>query len=179
MNAGASLHRGIKVSLKQWLWGKRENDKCADFSAVMNLSYSLNRFSFLEFIEGENDFSGNQLPGIPESFFAGSIDLKAAFGLHFQIEVVSSGKIPLNDFNSRFTDPWTVLNTKAGYSVSLNKKWRVDGMISLNNIADIRYASMVVVNAPGTESRPPRYYYPGMPRWFTFTIGMNYRFLKG
>jgi len=31
------------------------------------------------------------------------------------------------------------------------------------------------VNAPGTETRPPRYYYPGMPRWVTFTIGLKYR----
>ena len=89
----------------------------------MNLSYSLNRFRFLEFIEGENDFSGNQLPGMPENYFTGSIDLKTASGFHSQIEVLSSGKIPLDDFNSRFTDPWTVINARAGYSFPLKKKW--------------------------------------------------------
>jgi hypothetical protein len=34
---------------------------------------------------------------------------------------------------------------------------------------------MVVVNAPGTATRPPRYYYPAMPRWVTFSIGLKYR----
>ena len=83
------------------------------------------------------------------------------------------GIIPLDDFNSRFTDPWTVINAKAGYSVSLKRKWGVDAMLVLNNITDKQYASMVVVNAPGTTENPPRYYYPGMPRWVTFTVGIE------
>lgn len=178
MNAGASLHKGIEVSLQQWLWGKDENKERAAFSAVMNIMYSLNRFRFLEFIEERNDFSGNQLPGIPESSFTGSIDLKTAYGFRFQLEVLSSGRIPLDDFNSRFTDPWTVLNAKGGYSVTLKKRWGIDALFGLNNITDKRYASMVVVNAPGTVARPPRYYYPGMPRWITFSVGLKYRFLK-
>jgi iron complex outermembrane receptor protein len=178
MNAGASLHKGIEVSVQQWLWGKRDNYERAPTSAVMNLSYSLNRFRFLEFIEDENNFSGNQLPGIPENYFNGSIDLKTASGLHSEIEVLSSGKIPLDDFNSRYADPWVVFNARAGYSFLLKKRWGFDAIFALNNISDTRYASMVVVNAPGTETTPPRYYYPGMPRWFTFTIGLKYRFYK-
>ena len=78
MNAGASLHKGIEVSFQQWLWGKRENLERPASSAIMNLSYSLNRFRFLEFIDGENNFSGNQLPGIPENYFTGSVDLKTS-----------------------------------------------------------------------------------------------------
>jgi iron complex outermembrane receptor protein len=178
MNAGASLHKGIEVSFQQWLWGKSENKERSASSAVMNLSYSLNRFRFLEFIEDENDFSGNQLPGIPENFVSGNLDLKLASGLYSLIEVLYSGTIPLDDFNSRYTDEWAVLNVRAGYSFALKKKWGIDAMFTINNITDTHYASMVVVNAPGTEARPPRYYYPGMPRWFTFTVALKYRFEK-
>ena len=175
MNAGASLHKGIEVSLQQWLWGKEDNSEPSSSSAVINLGYSINSFRFLDFIEGENDFSGNQLPGIPGNFFTGSIDFITAFGFHTRVEVLSSGEIPLDDFNSRFTDPWTVINARAGYSFSLKKKWGVDAMFVINNVSDAKYASMVVVNAPGTETRPPRYYYPGMPRWVTFSVGLKYR----
>ncbi len=177
MNAGASLHRGIELSLQQWLWGKRNSSDRARSSAVVNLGYSLNSFSFLDFTEGSNDFSGNQLPGIPGNNFSGSICLETAHGFFSQLEIISSGKIALNDFNSSFTDPWTVLNAKAGYLVNIQKRWAVSAMAGLNNITDMRYASMVVVNAPGTAERPPRYYYPGMPRWFTFSLGLKYRFL--
>jgi iron complex outermembrane recepter protein len=176
MNAGASLHKGIEVSLQQWLYGKRQDKKPSPLSAVMNLSYSLNSFRFLEFIEGEEDFSGNLLPGIPEKYFTGSIDLKSAIGIYSRIEVLYSSSIPLDDFNSHFTDSWAILNARAGYSFSLGKRWGFDAMIALNNLADKRYASMVVVNAPGTAERPPRYYYPGMPGWYTFTLGVKYRF---
>jgi iron complex outermembrane receptor protein len=51
-------------------------------------------------------------------------------------------------------------------------------LAGLNNVTDTRYASMVVVNAPGTPARPPRYYYPGMPRWFTLSAGVKFRFIK-
>jgi iron complex outermembrane recepter protein len=179
MNAGASLHKGIEISVQQWLWGKGKDSRPAATSAVMNLSYSLNRFRFLEFIEDENNFSGNQLPGMPENYFTGSIDFRTSSGFHSLIEILSSGKIPLDDFNSRFTEPWTVINVRTGYSFWFNKKWGTDAMVSINNITDARYASMVVVNAPGTEAHPPRYYYPGMPRWFTFSLGLKYRVFKG
>jgi iron complex outermembrane receptor protein len=175
MNAGASLHKGIEISLQQWLWGRRDKGVNVSSSAIMNLSYSLNSFRFLDFIEGENNFSGNKLPGMPANFFRGSIDIRTALGLNASLEVLSSGEIPLDDFNSRYTDPWAVLNARAGYSFSLKKKWGIDAMFVINNVTDARYASMVVVNAPGTETRPPRYYYPGMPRWITFTVGLKYR----
>jgi iron complex outermembrane receptor protein len=178
MNAGASLHKGIELSLQQWLWGKKDNGDHAPVSAVLNISYSLNSFRFLDFTDGENDFSGNQLPGIPEHNFAGSIDFRTAPGLYSQIEVLSSGKIPLDDFNSGYTDRWMVLNGKAGYAVSLKNRWGADISLSFNNITNTHYASMIVVNAPGTPAKPPRYYYPGMPLNFAFTVGLKYRFVK-
>lgn len=176
MNAGASLHRGIELSLQQWLWGKREYGERAPSSAIVNVSYSLNRFRFLDFTEDGNDFSGNRLPGIPEQNFSGSIDFKAGRGFYSRIEVLSSGGIALNDFNSSYTNPWIVFNGKAGYSLSLKKNWRFDALLCINNITDTHYASMVVVNAPGTDAVPPRYYYPGMPFNFTFGVGIRYRF---
>jgi iron complex outermembrane receptor protein len=178
MNAGASLHKGIELSVQQWLWGKRSVGERAPTSAVLNISYSLNSFRFLDFSDGNNNFSGNQLPGIPEHNLAGSFDFKTATGIYSRLEVLSSGRIPLNDFNSGYTEPWLVLNGKAGYAFSFKKRWGADLMLSLNNITNEHYASMVVVNAPGTTAKPPRYYYPGLPFNFAFTIGIKYRFLN-
>jgi iron complex outermembrane recepter protein len=178
MNAGASLHKGIELSLQQWLWGKKSAGEWAPTSALLNISYSLNRFRFLDFTDGDNNFSGNQLPGIPEHNLSGSFDFKTAAGFYSRLEVLSSGRIPLDDFNSGYTEPWLVLNGKAGYDVSFKRKWGANLMLSLNNITNEHYASMVVVNAPGTSARPPRYYYPGLPFNFAVTLGMKYRFLN-
>jgi len=87
----------------------------------------------------------------------------------------SSGKIPLNDFNNQFSKAWVVMNLKAGYIFELFKKLNIDTTFKINNLADEKYASMVVVNAPGTTLKPPRYFYPGSPRWFTCTVNISYR----
>ena len=173
MNAGASLHRGIELAIQQWLWGKPDKEKISRFSAIMNLSYSANRFNFLDFVADDYNFSGNKLPGMPEHYFSGNIDFKTKAGIYAQIELISTGKIAINDFNSRFTSSWNVLNSTAGYTVKLKKGWIIDAVCRINNITDKLYSSMIVVNAPGSSGQA-RYYYPGMPRWISFSIGLGY-----
>jgi iron complex outermembrane receptor protein len=174
MNAGESLHQGIEIMVRQWLWGKREGDGKAPVSAILNLACTFNRFKFLDFIEDDNDFSGNKLPGMPDRYLNASIDLNTAIGIYSQVDLMSSGKIPLNDFNSRFAEPWTVLNAATGYTFSLKGRWIFDAMFRVANITNTRYASMVVVNAPGSVTNPPRYFYPGLPASFSINLGLKY-----
>ena len=178
MNAGASLHKGIELNYQQWLLGDPLHSRKYPLSALLNISYSLNSFRFLDFVDGENNFSGNKLPGTSPTIFNGSIEFKTSHGFKAAIEVLSSGRIPLDDFNSSYSDAWTVINLRSGYSLSLGKRWRADIMAVFHNITDERYASMVVVNAPGTPAAPPRYYYPGMPFRATFSAGIKYNFFK-
>jgi iron complex outermembrane receptor protein len=102
--------------------------------------------------------------------------MKTKPGFSARLEVLSSGRIPLDDFNSGYADPWTIMNGTAGYSFKAGKNWKFDVMATVSNITNEHYASMVVVNAPGAPGKPPRYYYPGMPRWVTFSAGVKYRF---
>ena len=82
MNAGSSLHRGIEFALQQSLFGNKTSNENSPFSAIVNLSYSLNKFNFLDFVEDENDFSGNKLPGMPAHFLYGSVDLNTNKGFY-------------------------------------------------------------------------------------------------
>jgi len=111
---------------------------------------------------------------MPDQNFSGSLDLKTPIGLYTRLELNSSGKIPLNDLNSKYSNGWLVMNLKAGYIFDIFKKLRIDATLKVNNLTDERYASMVVVNAPGTASRPPRYFYPGLPRWYTCSVILTY-----
>jgi iron complex outermembrane recepter protein len=45
--------------------------------------------------------------------------------------------------------------------------------IGINNLFNTHYASMVLVNAPSFGSNAPRYYYPGAPRNFFISIGID------
>ncbi len=175
MNAGSSLHRGVEITVQQWIIGHKNSDSDRHFALIANLSYSNNRYNFQDFKENNIDYSGNKLPGMPDQIFSGTLNLKTPIGFYTQFELNSSGKIPLNDLNSQFSNAWLVMNLKAGYLFDVSKKLKVDVTLKINNLFNEKYASMVVVNAPGTASGPPRYFYPGLPRWFTFTANLSYQ----
>lgn len=174
MNAGSSLHKGVEIAVQQWIISHKNSGSADHFALIANLNYATNRYNFQNFTENNIDYSGNRLPGMPDQTFSGSLDLKTPIGLYTRLELNSSGKIPLNDLNSQFSNGWLVMNLKAGYIFEIFKKLKIDATIKINNLTDKKYASMVVVNAPGTSSRPPRYFYPGLPRWYTCSVILTY-----
>ena len=174
-NAGSSLHRGVEVAIQQWIIGHKNSDSDKHFALIANLNYSANRFNFQNFTENNIDYSGNKLPGMPDQLFSGSLDLKTPIGFYTRFELNTSGEIPLDDFNNKYSKAWLVMNLKAGYIFGLFKKLKLDATVKINNLTDEKYASMVVVNAPGSASRPPRYFYPGLPRWFTCAVNLTYQ----
>ena len=178
MNVGSSLHRGLEVAVRQWITGHQNKESNRYFALIANLNYSVNRFNFQDFTENNIDYSGNRLPGMPDQFLSGSLDLKTPVGFYGLLELNTSGKIPLNDFNNKYSNAWLVMNMKAGYQFKIFKNFNIDAALKINNITDEKYASMVVVNAPGSAARPPRYFYPGLPRWFTCTINLTYQNFK-
>ncbi|HZK62325.1 MAG TPA: TonB-dependent receptor [Anaerovoracaceae bacterium] len=178
MNAGSSLHRGIEMAVQQWIIGHKTSDRDRSFALIANLNFATNRFNFQNFTENNIDYSGNKLPGMPDQNFSGSLDLKTPTGFYTQFELNTSGKIPLNDLNSQYSNGWLIMNLKVGYILDIFKKLRIDATMKVNNLTDEKYASMVVVNAMGTTTRPPRYFYPGLPRWFTCTINLSYKNFK-
>ncbi len=175
MNAGSSIHRGIELAFQQWIIGNSNKASGHFISLIANLNYAYNRFSFRNFIQDNIDYSGKQLPGMPDQLFSGNLDLKLPNGFYTRFELTASGDIPLNDLNNQFSKGWVVMNLKGGYIFELMRRLKIDTTIKINNLADQKYASMVVVNAPGTASRPPRYFYPGLPRWFTCTVNITYQ----
>jgi len=178
MNAGSSRHRGLEIALQQWITGHQNNSEGRRCALIANLNYSANRFNFQDFTENNIDYSGNKLPGMPDQLFSGSLDFKTPIGLYARFEVNTSGKIPLNDLNNQYSEAWLTMNIKAGYLFDLFKHLKIDAALKINNLTDEKYASMVVVNAPGTASRPPRFFYPGLPRWFICTVNFTYENIR-
>jgi iron complex outermembrane recepter protein len=176
MNAGSSLHRGMEIGLQQVLFGDYSSKEHSRLSSILTVAYTISRFQFLDFIEDNNDFSGKQIPGMPQQYFRGGIDLKTRSGIYWQTELVASGKIPINDANTLYSSAYQIFNSGLGYSLNLNRNWVLDALLRVNNISNTHYASMLVVNAPGTANSSPRYYYPGMPRSFYVNFQIAYRF---
>ena len=170
INAGKTRHDGLELAVT-YNWLKNKNITVSSF-----INYTLNNFIFKEFIDDTNDFSGNDLTGVPSDIFNAGIDLNTDFGIYGNINFQYVGKIPITDSNSLFSDNYNITNLKIGFETNLNKKLKLNIFLGLNNIFDVQYASQILINASGFGGSAPRYYYPGNPLNYFTGINLNYIF---
>lgn len=170
INAGKTQHDGLELALN-YNWFQDENLTISTF-----LNYTLNNFIFKEFIDDTNNFSGNDLTGVPSGVFNAGIDFMSTLGLYGNINYQFVGSMPITDSNSLYSDSYSLTNLKVGYKANINKKLRMYVFFGLNNIFDKAYASQILINATGFGGNAPRYYYPGNPFNYNAGIAINYNF---
>jgi len=170
INAGETQHDGLELALEyQWI-----NSKSLNISTFLN--YTLNDFVFEEFIDGDDDFSGNDLTGVPSDVFNAGVDFKTGFGLYGSINFQHVGSIPITDSNSLFSDSYNLTNLKIGYNIAASKKLRFNAFFGLDNIFDEEFASQIIINASGFGGNAPRFFFPGTPINYYAGINANYTF---
>jgi len=170
INAGKTNHNGIELLASY---------RFKLFSKIILKPYAnaaFNFFEFEEFLNRDQDFSGNKLPGVPRSTTNLGLDVKFENNLSFYSNLLAVGKIPLNDANSIFTDNYKVFNIKAAYDWELFKDLKIRFSGGINNVFNEKYAASVLPNAVGFGGTAPRYYYPGNPRNYYGEVGVNYVF---
>lgn len=170
INAGETLHQGIEFS--------------ANYNLVLSKTFSINLFAtasigkyeFKEFVDRENDFSGNKLTGVPANKVNAGISLNTGFGFYLSADYQFVDKIPLNDSNSVYSDAYKLLNLKTGYRFQIFDKFSSHISAGINNVTNENYASMVLVNATAFGNATPRFYYPGLPVNYYGNLSFNYSF---
>tara|TARA_R110002096_G_scaffold146733_2_gene305524 strand:+ start:116 stop:2416 length:2301 start_codon:yes stop_codon:yes gene_type:complete len=170
INAGKTQHDGLELGLN-YEWLQNENITLSSF-----INYTLNNFSFKEFIDDTDDFSGNDLTGVPSDIFNAGILFDSAFGFYGNINFQYVGSMPITDANNLYSDSYNITNFKIGYQSNLNKTLKLDVFFGLNNIFDTQYASQILINASGFGGNAPRYFYPGNPVNYFTGINVNYVF---
>lgn len=170
INAGRTRHDGLESEL-MYNWVKNDKLSISSFTNV-----TINNFEFKEFIDGENDFSGNDLTGVPTSVFNTGIDFRFAFGLYGNINYQYVGSMPITDANTLYSDDYELTNFKIGYLFQLLKEIEVNAFFGVNNLFDEKYASQILINATSFGGNAPRYFYPGNPINYFTGINFNYVF---
>lgn len=165
INAGRTLHDGLEMALK---YNFIKNDFLIMSSFI---NYSLNNFKFKDFMDDENNFSGNDLTGVPSNVFNIGIDFEITSAIYGNINHQYVGRIPINDSNSLYSDNYTLTNLKLGYQLSFSDSLNLDIYFGLNNIFNTHYASQILINATSFNGSAPRYYYPGEP--LNYFSGLN------
>ncbi|PHR10391.1 MAG: TonB-dependent receptor [Aequorivita sp.] len=167
-NAGKTEHKGFELSISF-------NQPINQFLYISPyINAEITDHKFIDFVDADNDFSGNQLTGVPDKKINGGIHVgfkNFKLGTNF----LHIDEIPLNDANEIYSEKYTVFNTKASYKNQLSKALSFEINAGMNNFTDEKYASSVLINATGFGGSEPRYYYPGMPRNWYGGVKVSYK----
>lgn len=167
VNAGKTRHTGIDLSADYDLL------RADDHRLNLYMAYSWADYKFVDFEDDGNVYSGNELTGTAPHLIRLLLNgqYRKFYGnIHFQY----TDKMPLRDDNSFYSESFSNINMKMGYTTPLFQILKLDMQFGLNNVMDSRYASMVLINAAAFGNTMPRYYYPGLPRNYYVTVGVKY-----
>jgi len=154
-NVGSSKRNGIETALS---WKSNSG-------LQVDASYTWSDFKFEDFVDDNgNDFSGNQLPGLPRQFGYLGFSYNTESGVSGTFETIYSGDLYANNANSANVSSYTIANLRLGYDFQ-NGKWMIRPYIGINNLFDESYNSNIRINAFGGryfEPAPTRNFYAGV-----------------
>ena len=169
INAGETLHQGIETTLNY----NTNIGRTITLNAYV--SGSIGEYEFEDFNDNGNDFSGNNLTGVPNSKVNSGITLSRS-GFYISGDFQFTDKLPINDANTVYNDAYQTLNLKTGYRFTVFQNMNAHFSAGVNNVTDEKYASMVLVNAVAVGNNTPRFYYPGMPVNYYGSMAFSYAF---
>ncbi|MFS4468822.1 TonB-dependent receptor family protein [Maribacter sp. 2210JD10-5] len=166
-NAGQTRHQGFELEVNSNLQVSKK------ITVIPYLNYTLSDHSFIDFIDGEDNFSGNPLTGVPKHRIQSGLNILSK---KLQLNLVHQfvDEIPLTDANSLSSDSFNVFNMQAKYQTILFSDFNLGLNFGINNIFDINYAQSVLINASSFGGRAPRYFYPGNGRNYYCGLRIQY-----
>ena len=170
VNAGKTIHKGLEIALNYFI----VNTSKIQISHTN--AFSFNDFTFDEFEDLDENYSGNDLTGVPDQTFNSQLFINSNLGLYGYVNYQYIGTIPIRDDNSVYADSYQLVNTKIGYKKMVGTHFQIDGFLGLNNVFDEKYASMLQINAGSFGNNAPRYYYPGEPSNYYAGLNLKYTF---
>jgi len=169
-NAGETRHQGLELDAnyrlrlgQNWILAPR-------------VSYSYSDHTFVDFVDGDTDFSGNDLAGVPQHRINSGLAVRNSEGfvLNFTHQFVD--EIPLTDANTLFSESFHVFDAQVRYRTNFGNHFYVGLNFGVNNLFDTNFAQSVLVNAVGFGGAEPRFFYPGNGRNYFAGIQLSYRF---
>ena len=158
INAGTTSHYGLESKLKLNLF-----NSSGIWSGSLNLNYTWMKNRFDNFIDNQEDYSGNELPGIPDQHLQSIANIGFKKKTFLQLNWRYSGKMHLDDANTKTYSGHHLFDVSFSQRIITGGNTALDIQGGINNIFDRHYAGMVLVNAPSFGNNLPRYYYPGAP----------------
>lgn len=169
VNAGKSLHPGLEAELRWELLNPVTYP-----SLVLSGNATIARYHFQDFVDDENDYSGNLLPGTTRNTWLLVANFRPVENIHLKAWHRYTGEMPVNDANSDFTEPYGLTNFEAAFHKNFGSV-KMELKAGVQNIFDVHHAAMLAVNAPSFGGSLPRYYYPGNPRHYFVSVLLGWQ----
>jgi len=138
-NAGGSNQFGIELAVARELLPAR---KYADhFINRLNvrIAYTLQEGTYRDYRPNDDDFSGQDLPGLTPHIFDGQITLESKEGHYLRLGLHTSAKTPLDDKNDVFSDAFAILRLRAGQQFLWGNR-TIDAYVGGDNLLDQQYS---------------------------------------
>ena len=169
-NAGQTRHQGVEFQLDHYV-NITSNLRLSPF-----VGYTYSDHSFVSFVDGDADYSGNPLTGVPGHRLQMGVRLDYGKSFYWSNTYQYVGGIPLTDANTLQSEAFGLLNSRLGYTYKVSERVSAGIDLGANNIFNVLYAQSVLINAVGFGGAEPRYYYPGNNRNFYGGLQVQYAF---
>jgi len=132
-------------------------------------TYSGSRFE--DYIDAiGRDFSGNQVPGVPEHLFFMQLAYEHDVGLRAAFDLRYAGRFFADDANRVETEPYWVADLRVDWELRLGR-WGLSPFVGVNNLFGAEYIDNVRLNAAGG-----RYWEPAPEIDVYGGLGLAYHF---
>ncbi len=160
-NAGSTDQKGIEASLDYAIL-RNATGFIKDF--LVGTAYTGQFFTFVDYKKQTNDFSGNDLTGVPPHNLVSRLDIRTRPGIYLNFTHQFTEKIPLNDANTVFQESYDLVNLRAGWVKSLGN-FDLELFAGVDNLLDESYSLGNDLNAFAGrfyQPAPTRNWYGGV-----------------
>ena len=163
INAGGTKQWGLETAVTAWVIPL----KSAGFVRGLQVrnAYTLSRFEFSNYLNDEDNYSGNDLTGVPKNILLSSADLQLVNGWYIFLQHNFTDKIPLNDANTVYASSYHLLQAKLGWKNLRISNFPVEVFVGADNLLDKKYSLGNDLNAAGGRyfnAAPRRNFYVGL-----------------
>jgi len=166
INAGDTHQPGFELYFTDWLVRRNNTDFIRGLQ--FNASLTFDHFTFANYVEAPNNYSGNKLTGVPEQVMVTSLQIRFPESLYVFAQYNYTSKLPLNDASSAYAPAYNLVQLKAGWECRTGRG-RLGLFAGIDNLINQKYSLGDDLNAVGG-----RYFNAAAPR--NYYAGMNVRF---
>jgi iron complex outermembrane receptor protein len=147
VNEGDVQQRGIEVEY-QYHWINMLRQRFFR-SIKWTQAITLNDFRFVNYKNNQTSFAGNQLTGVADKVIVSTLSMDITKKIYWNIQFSYVGKMPLNDANTFFSDPYRLWQSKLGWRSGHARP--IEIFLLADNIGNEKYSLGFDINAFGNR----------------------------